>query len=126
MQDLDGNTAGQGAFWGTFNSSIHLALGCIGVITDSVIRDIDKIPEGIQLIARGVRPSHQYVHIVDFGLQVNVCSMVVQHDDLVHADVHGAVSFPAKIASEVIRAATDFVERERPVIEACQAGNILH
>jgi len=124
MQDLDSTRVGTGAFWGTFNSSIHRALGCDGVVTDGAIRDIQKIPEAFQMIARGVRPSHGYVHVVDFGIQVNVCSMVVNDGDLIHADVHGAVCFPASMASDIIDAAVEFMENERPIIEACQESGI--
>jgi len=124
MQDLDSTRVGTGAFWGTFNSSIHKALGCEGVVTDGAIRDVQKIPESFQMIARGVRPSHGYVHVVDFGIQVNVCSMVVNDGDLVHADIHGAVCFSASMANDVINAAVEFVEGERPIIEACQESGI--
>jgi len=124
MQDLDGVNAGYGAFWGTFNSSIHRALGCEGVITDGAIRDIQKIPVGFQMIARAVRPSHAFVHIVDFGITVNVCSMVVCDGDLIHADVHGAVCFPPTLVGAVLAAAKDFIESERPIIEACAMPDI--
>src|SRR5215212_2045518 len=34
IQDLDGANAGSGAFWGEVQSTVHKALGCLGVITD--------------------------------------------------------------------------------------------
>lgn len=124
MQDLDGTKAGNGAFWGTFNSNIHRALNCEGVITDGAIRDLGKIPKGFQMIAKCVRPSHGYIHIVDFKIQVNVCSMIVNDGDLVHADLHGAVCFPTTMAKEVLKAAKEFIESERPVILACNEKGV--
>jgi regulator of RNase E activity RraA len=124
MQDLDGLNAGHGAFWGQFNSNIHRALNCKGVITDGAVRDLNYIPANFQLLAKNIKPSHGYIHIVDFGNQVNVCSMVVVNNDLVHADLHGAVCFPFDLATRVIQAAREFVESERPIIEACQKEQI--
>lgn len=124
MQDLDGAKAGNGAFWGTFNSSIHKSLNCEGVVTDGAVRDLGKIPKGFQMIAKSVRPSHGYIHIVDFKIQVNVCSMVVHDGDIVHADLHGAVCFPVSMAKKVVKAAKAFVESERPILDACKEKGI--
>src|ERR1700720_1104955 len=33
IQDIDGPDVGYGAFWGEVQSSVHKALGCLGVIT---------------------------------------------------------------------------------------------
>ena len=39
IQDADGPDRGLGAFWGEVQTNIHLALGCVGVVTDgSAIR----------------------------------------------------------------------------------------
>ena len=34
IQDIDGPDVGYGAFWGEVQSSVHKALGCLGVVTD--------------------------------------------------------------------------------------------
>src|SRR5205823_7506231 len=39
IQDVDGPEIGFGAFWGEVQSSVHKALGCLGVVTDGSIRD---------------------------------------------------------------------------------------
>ena len=41
IQDIDGPDVGYGAFWGEVQSNVHKALGCLGVITDGSIRDIE-------------------------------------------------------------------------------------
>src|SRR5256886_10037536 len=67
MEDLDGEHAGYGAFWGEVQSNVHKALGALGVVTSGSIRDIPMIPEGFQMLAGSTGPSHAYVHVVEVG-----------------------------------------------------------
>ena len=92
IEDLDGEHAGFGAFWGEVQSNLHKALGCLGTITNGSIRDIAMIPPGFQMLAGSISPSHAYVHVVDFAVDVTVHGMAVASHDLVHADHHGAVA----------------------------------
>ncbi len=123
IQDLDGTRAGYGAFWGEVNSNIHKALGSLGVVTDGCIRDLDAIPEGFQMLAGSIKPSHAYVHIVDFGAQVNVAGMTVAHDDLIHADRHGAVVIPANVARKVAEAAAQIAAKEAVILDVCRSSD---
>ena len=66
IQDLDGPRAGFGSFWGEVNSHIHKGLGCLGVVTDGSVRDLDANAAGFQMLCRMVVPSHAHVHIVAF------------------------------------------------------------
>lgn len=124
MQDLDGHEAGTGPFWGEFNTRIHRAMGVRAVVTDGSVRDVDKLPTDVLLLSCGLRPSHAYVHITDFARQVTVFGMSVCHDDLVHADEHGAVAFPSDLAAEVAVKASEFVASEAPIIAACKADSL--
>lgn len=117
IQDLDSHR-GYGAFWGEVNTNIHKALGCVGCITDGSIRDLGDIAEGFQMLAAVVGPSHAWTHLVDFNIQVNVCGMVVNHNDLVHADRHGAVVIPHDVATEVVSRGVDYMVRRESVILA--------
>ena len=74
--------------------NIHKSLGCIGTITNGAIRDIPQIPPGFQMLAGSIAPSHAYVHVVDYGVDVNIHGMAVKSGDLIHADQHGAVVVP--------------------------------
>jgi hypothetical protein len=56
IQDIDGPDVGYGAFWGEVQSNVHKALGCLGVVTDGSIRDIDQWAEGFQGAGRLGRP----------------------------------------------------------------------
>jgi regulator of RNase E activity RraA len=118
IQDLDGENAGFGAFWGEVNSHVHRGLGSLGVITDGSIRDLDAIAEGFQLLAGMVGPSHAFVHVEATGLAVEVAGMQVSDGDLVHADRHGAVVIPTEMAGKLTDAAGLVQRREAVVIEA--------
>src|SRR5687767_8550119 len=41
VQDLDEKPLG--ALWGEVNANIHRALGCIGVLTNGTVRDVDDV-----------------------------------------------------------------------------------
>ncbi|MEX0696639.1 MAG: RraA family protein [Dongiaceae bacterium] len=120
VQDLDGPEAGRGALWGEVNTAVHKALGCLGVVTNGSVRDIRMIAEGFQLLAGSVGPSHAFVHMVDFGGEVNVAGMVVRSGDLIHADEHGAVIVPHAVARRVAAAAEAVARREAVVLAACR------
>src|ERR1700732_762830 len=62
IQDIDGPDLGFGAFWGEVQSSVHKALGCLGVITDGSIRDIPQWAPGFQALAGSIGPSHARGH----------------------------------------------------------------
>src|SRR5499426_64073 len=122
MHDLDGEHAGFGAFWGEVQSNIHKALGALGVVTDGSIRDIPMIAPGFQMLAGSIVPSHAYVHVVDFGIDVNVHGMAVRSGDLVHADRHGAVIVPVDKIDAMKAANEGLAAREAKIIAAAKAG----
>jgi regulator of RNase E activity RraA len=115
IQDLDGHEVGFGAFWGEVMSAVHKGLGCLGVVTDGSIRDIDQWAPGFQALAGSIVPSHAHVHLADYGKEVRVAGMLVRSGDLVHADRHGAVTVPDALA-EKISAACDLLARKEAVI----------
>ena len=114
LQDLD-DTPGVGAFWGEVNSAVHQGLGAQGVVTNGSVRDLDMFAPGFQGIAGVVNPSHAYVHIVALKCDVTIHGMAVQHDDVVHADRHGAVVIPHDVVTK-IPAAIDLGARKEKVI----------
>ncbi len=126
MQDLDGIDAGIGPFWGEFNTRIHQSLGCVGIVTDGSMRDIALLPKDILILSRGPRPSHAHVHVVDYDVQVNVFGMYVKSNDLVHADIHGAVAFPPNLVEDVIANAKEFVKSEEAILTACRERKLTY
>lgn len=114
IEDLD-TVPGYGAFWGEVNSAVHKGLGCQGCVTSGSFRDLDMLAPGFQILGGMVNPSHAYVHMVDFGREVEVHGMPCIHDDVVHADRHGAVVIPAE-AVRALPAAIDLCARREKVI----------
>ena len=123
IQDMDGPRRGYGAFWGEVQSTIHHSLGCLGVVTDGSVRDIDAVAPGFQFIADRIGPSHAHVHLEDFGKTVNVAGMTVNSGDLIHADRHGAVVIPHAVARDVAEACNLLERREAVILEACRQPN---
>ncbi len=120
IEDID-EDKGYGCFWGEVNSAIHFGLGCIGVITDGGIRDLPDIAEGFQMLAAKVVPSHAYVHLVDFSVDVNVAGMRVRNGDIIHADQHGAVVLPLGSVNEIKASAELIARREKVIIDAAKS-----
>ena len=121
IQDVDGAAAGFGAFWGEVQSAVHKALGCLGVITDGSIRDIDQWAPGFQALAGSIGPSHAFVHAESFGGEVRVAGMTVRSGDLIHADRHGAVVIPLDVAAKLPEAAELCGRRETPILEIARS-----
>jgi len=121
VHDLD-EPRGQGAQWGEVQANIHKALGCVGVVTDGSVRDLDEVRAlGFQFCAAHVSVSHANVHMVDFGIPIKVGGVWIAPGDLVHADQHGAVVVPAEIASRIPEALTRVEANERRIISLCQS-----
>lgn len=123
VHDLD-DPRGQGAQWGEVQGNIHRALGCVGVVTDGSVRDLDEVRAlGFQFAAAHVSVSHAWVHMVDFGLAVKVGGLWVKPGDLLHVDQHGVVSIPHEIAAQIPEAVVTVEAQERRIIETCQAAD---
>jgi regulator of RNase E activity RraA len=119
LQDLDA-TEGYGAFWGEVQTTVHKALGCIGCVTNGSFRDLDMLAPGFQIVGGRVGPSHSWVHTVDYGKPVDVFGMSVVHDDVIHADFHGAVVIPADCV-KTLPGAIDLVSRrEKVILDLCK------
>jgi regulator of RNase E activity RraA len=121
IEDLDGEHAGFGAFWGEVQSNLHKALGCIGTITNGSIRDIAAIPPGFQMLAGSISPSHAHVHVIDFGVPVTVHGMATTSGDLIHADRHGAVVVPVATVAAMKPAFDKLMAQEARIIQASRA-----
>jgi regulator of RNase E activity RraA len=120
IQDIDGSERGIGAFWGEVQTNIHQALGCLGVITDGSVRDIDQMAKGFFVLAGSIMPSHVHADIADFDRPVTVAGMLVAPGDIIHADRHGAVVIPGDVAAKIPDAAALLVRREKVILDACR------
>ncbi|HEX2575176.1 MAG TPA: RraA family protein [Aquihabitans sp.] len=115
VQDLD---CGAGCLWGEVNSSICLALGCEGVVTDGLVRDLPDVEAlGFRYLARGVGVARAYVEVVDTGIPVEVGGVRFTSGDLVHADRHGALVIPHDAAEALPAAAEVTIAKERRMLD---------
>ena len=114
IQDID-DRPGFGAFWGEVQSTVHLALGVPGCVTNGSFRDVDMLAPGFQIIGGRMGPSHAHVHMVQMNCDVNIFGMLVKSGDVVHADFHGAVVIPPDAVRQ-LPAAIDLVARREKVI----------
>ncbi|MGE5268488.1 MAG: RraA family protein [Thiohalocapsa sp.] len=118
IQDIDAPDTGFGAFWGEVQTHVHAGLGCIGVITDGSVRDLDAMAPDFMVLAGSIMPSHAHVHLVEFGGTVSVFGMVVSANDIIHADRHGAVVVPPDAVAKLPEAIDLLARREKVLIEA--------
>ncbi len=117
IEDVD-EPPGIGAWWGEVNTHLYRGLGAQGVVTNGIVRDLDQVAEGFQVLAGAVGPSHAHVHVVDVGGPVTVAGMAVRDGDLIHADRHGAMVVPEDQVTALPAAARQVIAEERALIEA--------
>lgn len=114
VQDLDGGT---GCLWGEVNSSICLATGCEGVITDGLVRDLPDVEAiGFRMLARGVGVARAWVRLVETGVPVEVGGVTFSPGDVVHADRHGALLVPDEAVDGLPAAADAVIAREEQLL----------
>lgn len=123
IEDVD-DRPGLGAFIGEVNANVLLALGCLGLVTNGSVRDVDQVGlTRFQMFARGLSVSHAYAHIFDFGGTVEVGGLKVQPGDLIHGDRHGVQTIPLEIADKIPAAARRITDKREQLIGLCRATN---
>jgi regulator of RNase E activity RraA len=119
IEDLD-EEPGFGTFFGELNSTIHRGLGCMGCVTSGAFRDLGALAQSFQVLGGMVSPSHAFLHMVDFGREVVVHGMTCGHDEVVHADRHGAVIIPSHVVRLLPTAIELMAQREAVVLETAR------
>ena len=120
IQDVD-DRPGFGAFWGEVQTTVHAALGVAGSVTNGSLRDIDMLAPGFQIVGGRIGPSHAHVHMVQLKCEVNIFGMLAGHDDVIHADVHGAVVIPAGAVRALPKAIDLIARREKVILDRARA-----
>ena len=123
IQDVD-ERPGYGAFWGEVMTRAHKGLGCLGVITNGSVRDVDVLAPEFQVLAGLIAPSHAFVHACEWGCEVNIHGMTVHDGDLVHADRHGAVAVPPEAVKKLPQAFDLLHRREKLMIDAAESADV--
>ena len=122
VEDVDHNP-GLGSFIGDVHANILQALGCIGVVTNGAVRNVEAARElKFQMFARNLSVSHAFAHVFDFGSPVVAGQMQVRPGDLLHGDRHGVQTVPTEIAQKIPSVAQRMNGEEREIIEFCRSG----
>ena len=90
------------------------------MLTNGSVRDLDVLSEGFQVLAGKIGPAHAYVRIEETGIPVSIFGMEVNHNDLLHADRHGAVVIPAELSEKLPGAIDLMISREKVILDACK------
>jgi regulator of RNase E activity RraA len=124
VQDMDAHP-GLGSFIGDVHTNILHALGCIGVVTNGAVRNVEAAGAiQFQMFAGNLAVSHAFAHVFDFGGPVEVARMKVQPGDLLHGDRHGVQTVPMEIAEKIPDVARQMIEEERAIIELSKSGSV--
>jgi regulator of RNase E activity RraA len=124
LEDLD-DPPGLGAFVGEVNANIFRALGCVGLVTNGAVRDVNEVRSiGFPLFAANLSVSHAYAHIADFGGPVSIGGMELHPGDLVHGDIHGVQKIPFEIVDKIPAVAQQILRRRARVVGECRPSGL--
>lgn len=120
IQDVDEQPVG--SFWGEVQATVHKALGCMSVITNGGVRDLDEVYDlGFTYFASQVLVSHGYIHVEAVHVPVSFGGVTVYPGDLLHADKHGVLLIPGEIAHELADACRLTQQAELPMLTGCRS-----
>ena len=111
--------------WGELLSTAAGNRGCVGVIVDGAVRDVDKMASmGFPVFARGtsVYDSQDRQRVSAIDLPVEIDGVSFSPGDLVIADRDGVVVVPRKIHEQAVRAAWEKVHAENVTRDAIRDG----
>lgn len=129
IEDVDQSAIGSGAFIGETHAHILRAIGCVGVITNGAVRDLDRVSaigdgdDRFQVFSGSVCVSHAYSHLVSIGGEVTVGGLTVASGDLLHGDSHGVVNVPRAIVGFLPSAMESQRAGEQRIIAHCQSSD---
>ncbi len=122
LQDMDPHP-GLGSFIGDVHANILHALGCVGVVTNGAVRNVNEVRSLMfQMYAGNVSVSHAFAHVFDFGTRVEVGHMQVQPGDLLHGDRHGIQTIPMEIAPKIPAVVEEMTQEELKIIQLCHSS----
>ena len=112
-----------GAYWGEVNTKVHKGFGLSGALTNGVMRDLGDLAEDFPVVAGSIGPSHGFVHVREIDTKISVLGMSVSPNDLIHADVHGAVSFDDTLIDDLLDAIKFVEKKEKVILDSCKTNN---
>jgi 4-hydroxy-4-methyl-2-oxoglutarate aldolase len=121
IEDVD-HPPGLGAFIGEVNAEILLALGCVALVTNGSVRDLDEVElTRFQMFAGSVAVSHAYAHVFDFACTVELGGLKIQPGELIHGDRHGVQTIPLEIAEKIPVVAHEISTWRQHLIGHCRS-----
>jgi 4-hydroxy-4-methyl-2-oxoglutarate aldolase len=121
IQDMDRHP-GYGALVDEVHVQILKCLGCIGVITNGAVRDIDRVkPLNFQMYSHLLSVSHGYSHIVSSGGRVQIGGLQINSGDILHGDRHGIIRVPRELASRIPKTAAALRQKETEITAFCHS-----
>jgi len=122
VQDID--SPPKGAMWGEWNSNVHKALGCVGMVTEGAARDLDGVQKlNFHYFSTHILPSHGYGAFIDYGGNVRVAGMEISTGDLLAGDQHGVILIPREIALfDLAKVAVEIDRLESEIFALCQSS----
>jgi regulator of RNase E activity RraA len=117
-----GDWRGPVCIWGELAANINVALGCTAGVTNGPVRDLPEMEAlGFQSFAGGAAPGGGYVDVLEISCEVVVGGVTVKPGDLIHADRHGIVKVPIKLAPQLPDAIRQVESFERGIVDICQS-----
>ncbi len=113
-------TPPKGAMWGEWNSNVHRALGCVGMVTEGAGRDFDGVEKlNFHFFCTAVLPTHGHGAFIDYGGSVRVAGLTVRTGDLLVGDMHGVMFIPPEVDLSALAAVAAEIDRLESEIFAC-------
>lgn len=108
-----------GCHGGDVMATVARRLGCVGMVSDSGLRDADEVLEvGLHLFARGLVVSHGNFAVRDVGVPVEVAGLRIEPGDLLHGDANGLLKVPPELRGRLV----EVVERIRSAESATKGA----
>jgi len=121
VQDMDRHP-GIGALVGELHTEILKTLGCIGVVTNGAVRDVDRVkPLNFHMYSATLSVSHGYTHVVHSGGRVQIGGLDISAGDLLHGDCHGIIRVPKELASRIPQTASALRQKEAEISAFCHS-----
>lgn len=124
---IDGGGRADAAVIGDIVGATIAGLGCIGLVVDGAVRDLDGLDEvGLPTFARNAHPatgSNQGPGAINVPVQVG--GVAVHPGDVIRADASGIVVVPREQVGSVVELARAVAVRETGWRDAIAAGRSL-
>ena len=107
-----------GCHFGDGMANVAKRVGAVGLVTDGGVRDIETVRAmRFHLFAAGAVPAHGNFGLDETMVPVEVSGVLVNHGDVVHADLNGVVVFPVELADFVIEESKNVHKKEAAQFE---------